>query len=287
MGKKPASDSVTDLGAKEVAPTSHASVTDLGAKAVAPTSHAVVRWNGSIVARTQPVGGTINPALNEHILIRVPTYMDLVKCVLEVEMFEHRDISLGSHDGTFFGRVQLKGRRLLDLLVDKVDDYGDMEGSWFLLEKSDYYSPDSQGSVQGSLELRGQLEPPPREATEVEAAENVLYTPDMVSKWARMRVVIVEACALAQTDLVAGRTSAFVTVCWNGREVGRTTVCRDNLNPTWEDEGFDLYLPPSITLQGAPATPSPSSSSFINFTLWARLPPHHYQPIICIITLIP
>lgn len=58
-----------------------------------------------------------------------------------------------------------------------------------------------------------------------------------------MVTVKVEAASgLAQADRF-GKSDPFFIVRWNGTEVGRTAVIDNTLNPTYENETFDVFVP--------------------------------------------
>ena len=54
------------------------------------------------------------------------------------------------------------------------------------------------------------------------------------SKQKRLEVIVMEAVSLSQTDKL-GTANAFVTVIWNGRDIGYTNICPNQLNPVWEN----------------------------------------------------
>lgn len=223
----------------------NSAIASLAATSSGPTSYCVFIWNGHVVGETQFIGPSNNPYFNEHCLVYVPLYLDIKDCFLEIEVYSEPAMKLA--EPHFLGSIFVTGEDLVQLVSGKLDDYGDPEYSTFDLSNSDHHHPDDQ-VIQGTIDVRGEYEPY-QSPSRVDVGWHYAYSPAMMNKWAKLRIIIVEASALAVTDPLGSHPNSYVAILLNGREVARTSTCKDSINPVWIDQSFDLTLIPSIALQ--------------------------------------
>ncbi|GMI45359.1 hypothetical protein TrCOL_g8772 [Triparma columacea] len=164
-------------------------------------------WNGKMIGKTRVIGDDCNPVWGESFALSPPergSTMDL-----RVEVW---DSDFGS-EGDFLGQVVLGDKMLIrppkDSFVMK-------------LNTKDGLSKKANKLVKGKLSLK-------------------LDSIDGNKKFRELEFSILDCHGLAKAD-TWGLSDPLVIVKWDGKEVGRTLVVEDSLDPVW-NEHFCIRFP--------------------------------------------
>jgi hypothetical protein len=225
-----------------------------GGNSTAPVTYCVAYWNGTCVGETQTVGPSNNPVYGDHFLISVPPYFDISECVFELDIYSDSGLPhLKQADrphGHFLGSVTMTGEDLLEVVSNALDDYGELVFTTVDLDHSPHVDEEDNHAIQGTIQLRGDFRPF-KKPSAIDNALEFMHGQQASARWEKIKVVVVEATSLSIVDSLGSYPNAYVVVSWMGREVGRTNVIKDSINPVWLEQAFDLYLPPYIRMVDA------------------------------------
>ena len=176
----------------------------------------VLKWEGKEITRTSVVEDSLDPAWNEHFVVKVPELLNEATQFLTLEVYDQDVMGLGD----FLGRVVIKGMaELLDPPSNKRVEYA--------LESDPDKGSDGNKLVQGTMRLHYGNEE------------------DIKPKYFR-EIVVEEARGLAKADLF-GKSDPLVIVYYDDNEVFRTKSAKDTLDPLWlEDNKCVIGLPETV-----------------------------------------
>ena len=178
-----------------------------------------LRFNNKMVGKTEVVKNSLTPTWTENnlFIIRVPSSLDLIDCVLYLEVWDWDLAGTNS----FLGSVTINGNGLKSFVENSL-----FAPLWFKLVTSEYLKDSEQELVQGEIQLKcgykGSTDIPPESA--------VVYE------------IIISSChGLSAADGGglfggAGLSDPYAVLKWNGREVGKTQYISKTLNPVWDVE---------------------------------------------------
>lgn len=198
-----------------------------------------VRWNHKIIGKTAVAKGTLSPVWeSERHILHLVGSTELKACSLTLELWTW---SL-SGKGSFLGCVDISGDDLVELVEQNNQN---QTSKWFKLGRCKYLPGKVQKLVVGQLELQcGYV------GDHEHASSNMM----------KFELSVFEAKGLAKVDLF-GLCDPFVIIKWNGKEIGKTDVISNTLDPEWKDSKFTLCIPSDMDLGEA-------SGSSLVFEAW-------------------
>jgi len=186
------------------------------------SSYFIIKWSGREVFRSQTVSSTGDPDFAQAEAVSLSLPKDRDKCWFQVEI-----LNQGFLGDELMGTLSMRG----DIVLHTAS-----EARSYRLTRVD-----DDGSKLPSLESYLVMEIHPDSKAWTKSARLLSQKPSIILQ-------IHNARQLAKADLF-GYSDPFCIVFWGGKEVGRTKVIDNTLNPDWDDEVFDLELPqdPSST----------------------------------------
>ncbi len=178
-----------------------------------------LRFNNKMVGKTEVIKNSLTPTWTENNLftIRIPSSLDLIDCVLYLEVWDWDLAGTNS----FLGSVTINGNGLKSFVENSL-----FAPLWFKLVTSEYLKDSEQELVQGEIQLKcgykGSTDIPPESA--------VIYE------------IIISSChglsAANGGGLFGGPglSDPYAILKWNGRETGKTQYISKTLNPVWDVE---------------------------------------------------
>ena len=178
----------------------------------------IVYWNDKECGRTQTIMNSLNPRWDdERFVVDVPSSMTLRDCELYIEVFDYNLTTRG----VFLGAMVLTGEAL-----EKWVNESAFKKTSFVLGTTQHMALHMQHIAQGMLEMR------------VRYSDEGDREGDSIVK---MEVKVHSARNLAKADTF-GLSDPFCIVKFNEREIGRTEVVDNDLNPEWNNERFYAYF---------------------------------------------
>jgi hypothetical protein len=178
----------------------------------------IVYWNDKECGRTQTIMNSLNPRWDdERFVVDVPSSMTVRDCELYIEVFDYNLTTRG----VFLGAMTLTGDEL-----EKWVNESAFKKTSFALGTTRHMAAHLQQIAQGMLEMR------------------VRYSDEGNREGAsivKMEVKVHSARNLAKADTF-GLSDPFCIVKFNEREIGRTEVIDNDLNPEWNNERFYAYF---------------------------------------------
>ena len=186
-----------------------------------------VYWNDKMVGQTTTINNTLDPIWDdEKFIVKIPHGWDINECELYMEVYDYNVTTTG----VFLGSIELTNKALKEWISD-----GKYKRTSFPLTETKNLPSHLQTLVQGSLVLKGRFLDDDKQLNE-----------DMI----KMQVRVHSASNLAKADTF-GLSDPFVIVRFNDREIGRTEVIDNDLNPVWENEKFNIFLEKGEDMENA------------------------------------
>jgi Ca2+-dependent lipid-binding protein len=184
-------------------------------------SYCAVKWNSKEVGQTPAVTCQGNPewSSGNFFTFKVPT--DRNKMRLQFEVWKQGVVG----GNQLIGTVKLRG----DIVI-----HAPVGPKRYRISRAD-----DQSKAFPKLESYLILEIVPDCKLWFDCAKLLNQVPSLILR-------VHDARGLAKADLF-GMSDPFCIVKWGGKEVGRTKVIDETLNPDWDDEEFELPLPDDPT----------------------------------------
>lgn len=190
-----------------------------------PSTFCVVKWNEKVVGQTPVIVSAANPLWeNQRFVLRIPVMEDeensLLKCSLRIEMYD----KTSDNEKALIGLVTLPG-----IEVNQFFNKPKAQIKWFKVKTSFFGDQINFGNdeISSEIKLRGGFAGVPV---------------DLLTLEEEYSIAIVGARELCNVDAFGGADS-YVVVEWMGKEIGKTQVVRNTINPDFINERFILRAP--------------------------------------------
>lgn len=202
-------------------------------------AYCIVNWNGEDVLTTETVVKSLDPEFSsESVILKLPWLPSQVQARLNsqsliLELWEKNIYGIGD----FLGMINFSSAALMEFFDHELSLTG-YEMS-FPLEKNPTMSEENNQMVRGILYLK---------------ILKLKHMPSnlIITRFIKSKLKVEKAMNLPKAD-VFGTSDAIVYIYWSCslltnemREIGRTSVVYNTLNPVWKNEEFEIDVPYEI-----------------------------------------